>query len=284
VGSIDIPTINIKCSFGGKMKYCNMVVFFLFVRLSVFSQDRGQSLPQIAVVEFEGRGVSKTEAELFTDRFRGELVKTNAFVVLDREQMKSILEEQAFQQTGCTSTECAVEIGKILNIQKIFTGKIGRVGNTYTIDISYIDIETSRIERSFNRDHEGDIDGILPILKEIIIEILPPRKGISTIPLYASGIIAIGSAGVGTFSYLKAQSSYQKYKDAETAEDSQKYKEDTEKYDNITLICGITAGVSTIFYFVYRHYYKRSKKPANFYAAPYMLDRHTIGLAVNISL
>ena len=112
---------------------------------------------------------------------------------------------------------------------------------------------------------------------------IPPREGISNIPLYASGIIAIGSAGIATYSYFKAQSSYQDYKDATVGEDAQKYKDDTEKYDNITLICGITAGVSTIFYFVYKHYYDRSKKPASFFAAPYIPDRHTVGLAVNIT-
>jgi len=83
--------------------------------------------------------------------------------------------------------------------------------------------------------------------------------------------------------FLKAQSSYQNYKDATTGEDAQKYKDDTAKYDNITLICGITAGVSTIFYFVYKHFYNRSKKPESFYATPYIPDKYTIGLAINIS-
>ncbi len=35
-----------------------------------------------------------------------------AFKVLDRANVKKILEEQAFQESGCTDSACVVEIGK----------------------------------------------------------------------------------------------------------------------------------------------------------------------------
>lgn len=262
-----------------KTKFLLLFLLTISISQSLYSQG----LPRIAVLEFEGRGISETEAGPLTDRFRGELVRTNAFVVLSRDNMEEILREQAFQLSGCTSTECAVEVGKILNSQKIVVGRIGRVGKTYTVDISFIDVESSRIEKSFNRDYVGEVDGILPILKAIAFEMIPPREGISKIPLYSSGIIAIGSAALTGFSIYKSQSSYKNYQDAIVGEDAAKYKDDTEFYDNLTLISGITAGATAIFYFVYDRYYERSIKPEGFYATPFIQKNHTYGLAINIT-
>ncbi len=168
-------------------------------------------------------------------------------------------------------------------IEKIVVGSIGKLGERYTISISYIDIETARIEKSFTRDYSGNIEGIIPILKEIAFEMVPQREGISDIPLYVSGITAIGSIGLGTYSFLQAKSSYNNYQDARIGEDATKYKDDTESFDNITLISGITAGVSVAFYFIYKHYYDRSFKPEGFFAMPYVPNKHTYGLAVNLS-
>ncbi len=57
--------------------------------------------------------------------------------------MKDILEEQKLQLSGCTSTECAVEIGKILNVRFMVIGNI--VKKTYTINIRIVNVETSAI-------------------------------------------------------------------------------------------------------------------------------------------
>jgi curli biogenesis system outer membrane secretion channel CsgG len=53
------------------------------------------------------------ESITMTDRLRNELVNSGAFTVIERSKMDEILQEQGLQQTGCTSDECAVEIGKL---------------------------------------------------------------------------------------------------------------------------------------------------------------------------
>lgn len=127
--------------------------------------------PHIAVLNLEGReGVAETQAATLSDRLRGHLVNTRAFVVLDRANMEAVLSEHGFQQTGCSSTQCAVQIGKVLNVQKMITGSIGKVGKTYAINLVVINVESSRIERSFNRDYRGEIDGLLQELRTLAQE------------------------------------------------------------------------------------------------------------------
>ena len=66
----------------------------------------------VAIIDLEGRGISALEAQTLTDRMRSELVSTGAVTIVERGQMAEILDEQGFQQTGCVSSECAVEVGK----------------------------------------------------------------------------------------------------------------------------------------------------------------------------
>ena len=57
-------------------------------------------------------------------------------------QMSQILEEQDFQLTGCTTNECAVEIGQLIGAQHMLDGSIGKFGTVYTIDMKIIDVDT----------------------------------------------------------------------------------------------------------------------------------------------
>lgn len=153
--------------------------------LSLSAMSWGQTSankPHVAVLNLEGReGVAETQAATLSDRLRGHLVNTRAFIVLDRANMEAVLSEHGFQQTGCSSTQCAVQIGKILNVQKMITGSIGKVGKTYAINLVVINVESSRIERSFNRDYRGEIDGLLQELRSLAQE-MAAALGKSTAP------------------------------------------------------------------------------------------------------
>ncbi len=131
----------------------------------------GQFKPHIAILNLEGRGISADETATLTDRLRGHLVNTGVFIVVDRDKTEAALQEIGFQQSGCVSTVCAVQVGKMLTVQKMVTGSIGMLKKTYAINISMIDVESGRIERSFDRNYEGEIDGLLEILQDIALEV-----------------------------------------------------------------------------------------------------------------
>ena len=62
--------------------------------------------------------------------------------------MDRILVEQSFQSSGCTDSECAVKMGKLLNVQKMIIGSLTKFGNYYYISASVIDVETGKIDCS----------------------------------------------------------------------------------------------------------------------------------------
>jgi len=101
------------------------------------------AIPNIAVSDLESQGVSASDSAVVADMLRGELVKTGLVNVLERQNMQKVMAEQAFQQTGCTSAECAVKLGKLLNVQRIVTGSVGKLGDTYFVNVRIVDVETA---------------------------------------------------------------------------------------------------------------------------------------------
>ena len=79
---------------------------------------------------------------------RDDFVNSGKFVVLERSQMDKILKEQEFDQTGCTDSSCAVEIGKLLSTKKILIGKVTSSASKIKLNIRIIDIETGTVEFS----------------------------------------------------------------------------------------------------------------------------------------
>lgn len=152
-------------------------VLILQVTLPVIAS--GQDKETVAILDFEGRGISQMEAQTLTDRFTSELASTNAMVLVERNQMKEILDEQGFQQSGCTSAECAAEVGALLGVQHMIAGSFGKLGNSYTIDAKMFSVESGKTEKTVSVTYKGAIDGLLAEIEILAWEIMslnPPEE------------------------------------------------------------------------------------------------------------
>jgi len=96
----------------------------------------------IAVADLDAHNVSAMEAATIADFIRSELINSAIFVVLERSNMAKVLAEQRFQQTGCTTTECAVQMGKILNVQQMLVGSFSKMINVFYINVRLVDVES----------------------------------------------------------------------------------------------------------------------------------------------
>ena len=126
----------------------------------------------IAVSDLDGSEVSSSEIKALTERLRSELLMTKHFKVLERDIMEEILKEQGFQQSGCTTSECVVQIGQLVNVEKIVAGTINKIGNTFSSSVRIIDITTGSIDKIVSFDYTGPIDELLKRgMKKIAIEL-----------------------------------------------------------------------------------------------------------------
>jgi len=157
---------------------CLMLLCFL--GFPVMGQER---IP-IAVSELKGEGIDESAARLISDRLRTELFKTNLFTVLERGQMQDILKEQGFQQSGCTSDACVVEVGQMLGVKQMLAGSVGKLGELITMNVRLIDVETGKITQSVNIDCRCDIEDVLiKSTPQIAVKIARSLGG------YASGTV-----------------------------------------------------------------------------------------------
>ncbi|MCK4716424.1 MAG: PEGA domain-containing protein [Candidatus Marinimicrobia bacterium] len=175
---------------------CLMVMFCFVERVLALTTEK----LNIAVIDLDTQGgLTQQEAVVLTSRLRSKIVGTNAFIMLDRGRMDEILKEQGFQLTGCTSTECAVEMGRLLNVQQILAGSVGKIGKLYTIDIILIDVETAQMIKSLTRDYTGEIEGLINLMGSIANELAGISKPVTTVPVEtAPAEIGFGVVGIVT--------------------------------------------------------------------------------------
>ena len=153
--------------------YLRICLFILYIS-NIIAQEPTRTL---AVLDFEPRGINSLEAATLTDRFTSEIGKTEAMTLVDRTMVEEILKEQGFQQSGCTTDECAVEVGALLGVQFMISGSIGKLGDTYTIDAKMVSVETGASVETRNVTYIGKVDGLvteIEILAWDIMNLEPP--------------------------------------------------------------------------------------------------------------
>ena len=134
--------------------------------------DGSRAKPTAAVLDFDGSGITTQEAGVLTQRLGSELVQTNALIMVERNQMSEIMDEQGFQQSGCTSAECAAEIGALLGVQKMITGSFGKIGNSYTIEARMFTVESGQTEKTVSKTYKGEVDGLLTEIQIVAWELV----------------------------------------------------------------------------------------------------------------
>jgi hypothetical protein len=134
-----------------------------------------ESKELIAVLDLDMEGGSKVEASGLTDRLREALLKSGQFTLVDRSNMDAVLDELALQQTGCTSQECAVQVGRILGVRKIIVGKVTKFSaELWQVSCLVLDVETSEPLRTESVIHEG---GFVPLLRTGIVDLAGKLAG-----------------------------------------------------------------------------------------------------------
>ena len=110
------------------------ILLSILITTSLFAKEI------IAVLDLDQIGLSPQEAKMLTQRLTTKLISLNKYQVVERNNMEKILKEQKFQHSGCTDSECAVEIGQLLNSDYIVMGNVNKFGDMYVLDARLIDV------------------------------------------------------------------------------------------------------------------------------------------------
>jgi len=142
----------------GKQVFCVLSLLFLSIPSIAFSQ--GPRKITIAVLEFEGNGVPDQTMQDVSARFATEYAafKGSKFIIIDRSQMRTTLQEQGMRVYGCSTFKCGLEAGNALGADYVVTGTLTKNGSVYGLKSQLIDIKSARTISRANYDNiVGDI-------------------------------------------------------------------------------------------------------------------------------
>jgi len=135
------------------------VLFLLLLYVMIQSTHAKTTL---AVYDLKASNLLTSEEVLIlTNHLTSLVTKSGQYDILDRSRMSEILQEQGFQQSGCTSDACAVQAGQLLGVQKMLTGSVGRFGKLFTIELRLVDVETGKIDLSATYYYQGEMEKLL---------------------------------------------------------------------------------------------------------------------------
>lgn len=131
----------------------------------------------LAVLDFDAKNTSQGNAEAVTDLLRTELFNAGRFIVVEREKVQQIIDEQKLQMSGFTDMRQAMEIGRLLNVHKILVGSVNKLGETYVLNARMVDVQSGAVELAVSKKSEGG-EGELPDTIEALGRTIVDRIGI----------------------------------------------------------------------------------------------------------
>ena len=175
----------------------------------------------VAIMNFSPVNASAGEAVVITSFIRGAFIRDGRFAVVEKDSMDKILAEQAFQQTGCTNSECAVKLGKLLNVHKMVVGEYSIIEGLRFITASFIDVETGRMERT-GSVQGFDVKDVNSAASQLVAQLMGEPGGQSS----ASPVVDVRASTQADEARQKA--------DAETVKDTAREEKENIKADRKT--------------------------------------------------
>ncbi|MBT4483196.1 MAG: formylglycine-generating enzyme family protein [Candidatus Latescibacteria bacterium] len=167
------------------------ISFFLFVLLilmeifqpqSSYAQGRDYGL---AVLDLQANGIAESEALALSDVLRSSILNViqeqadkiqGSYKLIERSQMNRIFDEFDVQNIGCTDVSCAIEFGKMLNAERVIIGSVGLVGSTYIVVARIVDVESTNMLVSVNRNVPSPIDNVIGLMPIVGHELLTSER------------------------------------------------------------------------------------------------------------
>ncbi len=230
------------------------------------------------MLDLNSKGVSRNITNVVADIIRSEFVNIGNFTVVERSQMKAIMEEQGLQMTGCTDSSCAVQFGKLLSARRIVVGKVSKAGRKkIIITARYVDVEkgqslfSARVMAKGIDDISDAAKKLADKLAERIVtgdkEVIIPKtaggfytrsivpgwgqfyagESIKGVVFLSAFILGAGLTGYSAYNYTLAQSEYDSIEREDTLDTINKRRDDLTAaalYINVSV--GILAGVYVI--------------------------------------
>lgn len=128
------------------MKRLVSILWLFFINFCCFSQT---ALPRIGVVTFDvndkNNYTARTDAVAISNIIRSNIVKSNKYEVITRENIDKLIKEEKIQTSSISSKENIAKL-KLANIKYLVIGNVDVLGDNYTVSMSVLNVTSGKFE------------------------------------------------------------------------------------------------------------------------------------------
>jgi hypothetical protein len=118
--------------------------------LQAAEKNAAKNLPKIAVWDLVPRNISAEYAHQLTAILVSEISKFNKYETYGQENVRTLAGWSSERmQLGCSDTKCLTALGQ-MDIAKLISGNVGKLGNRYTGSLNLFDTQNTRSERAIS--------------------------------------------------------------------------------------------------------------------------------------
>ena len=113
-----------------KHKYIGSIaIILLFCTSLLIGQDLKNLKKRVAVVDFEdAAGYGHNIGNGLSDMLVTALVESKKFIVIERQELNKIMQEQGLGMSGAVTPQSAAKVGQLLGVELMITGSVSEFG------------------------------------------------------------------------------------------------------------------------------------------------------------
>lgn len=157
---------------------------------SAFSLPKGKKV-SFAVLDLKATGVSDEVAANLTQVLSAEIKSVQGTTVISREDIAAMLQlgrDKAL--LGCDEGACVTEIGGALGVDKLVAGNVGRLANSWVVNLRLLDVKQNRVDNRVGESFRGEQDQLLNATRAA-------TRALLGLPSGGAGRIAVTSSEEG---------------------------------------------------------------------------------------
>jgi TolB-like protein len=116
----------------------------------------------LAVLDLTAMGVSTVASDNLTQVLSTELKRVEGTSVISREDIRAMLQLQEQKSlVGCDDMACLAEIGGALGVDRLVTGTVGKLSESYIVNLRLISVRQNRVEHLVTEVFNGSEDQLI---------------------------------------------------------------------------------------------------------------------------
>ena len=151
---------------------------------------------KVAVLDLRATNVDPSLAKNLVELVSAALQAHPRLSVISRSDVAAMLGfERQKQLLGCDDDSCAAEIAGALGVDRLVTGAVGKVGDTYLLTLQLLDVKSAHVTGRTSESLTGKVDDLVAAVKRDVPELLAQDPAIGGAPPVRLGFW-LGGGGV----------------------------------------------------------------------------------------